>query len=411
MPKPSRTFLIAIVPLVLALAVPAAALAKGPPIKVEQADPNYAYQADMNKPIKLKGSNFPEKAAVIFYAADGNTEQVTVSSEVTLNHDTGDLEFEIDVMAQASLGDYDIEVIELSSGRKGRGTTLFSVKEKPNQNTDVFTPVEITVSYYRTLEGSMDEELEAAEPYNGPYAGPIHHPWTGTASYGDYIFTYDFDKWSANTLGGTPRPCELGAALINPPTAGRYDCFDGGSGELWPHGGLVFIPLAGMQWNNVTVAKNGRAQNEPGFCPLLNELGGEGVDGYLEFGATRYTIFFMEGCDALGGCPISIFTMSYSGVSSQQDGGGGQLVLLHPFHDLPRLPDIGRMSLTAYVNVQSPPLWPASGELNVFTEPQDLAIDKFRIQLNNVKNGGLEAICETAPGTVNNIRFRATPVP
>ena len=142
MTRSSRILLYSIAGLVLGLAGPASTLAKGPPIKVEQADPNFAVQEEQDKPIILKGKNLPGKAEVFFILNkagdpnDGNTDQVVVvQSTVILNPDTGNLEFEINVAPEAILGDYDIEVIEMLSsggGRKGKGTTLFSVQSKDN---------------------------------------------------------------------------------------------------------------------------------------------------------------------------------------------------------------------------------------------------------------------------------------
>lgn len=145
MTKSSRILLFSTAVLILGIAGPASTLAKGPPIKVEQAVPNFAIQADMRVPMTLKGRNFPAKARVIFILNkagdpnDGSKEQVVVSSDVILNPATGNLEFEIDVAAVATLGDYDIEVIELSAGgRKGKGTTLFSVTAKLSRQIPKF---------------------------------------------------------------------------------------------------------------------------------------------------------------------------------------------------------------------------------------------------------------------------------
>jgi hypothetical protein len=428
MTNSSRILLISISLLALGAAGPGLLLAKGPPpageIVVDSATPDFAVQGESNKAIALAGSNFPKYAKVKFPiddpACDLLDSAVTVVQDVVARTSANELKFNIDVPEIADLGDYDICVYETDrfgtlSGRKGKGTTkLFSVKEKPNQSSDVFTPVEIEAEYYERVDSDplIDEELEEAERYEGPYEGGSHHPWTGTVSYIGRTFSWDYDNWTANTLAGTPRRCLVGANLNDPPTAGRYDCFDGGGENVvWPyHGGRILIPLAGMVWENVTVAKNGRSQEEPGFCTLLNEMGA--ADGVLEFGATRYTLFFMEGCDVSVSCPITINTLSYSGASPQQ--GGGQIVLLHPFHDLDGLPDIGRMVLTGFVT--SMPVPAADGELNVFTVPQDLMIGKFRIELRNNKNAGLEAICETvAPDetteAVENIRFKTAPAP
>ena len=408
--------------LALLLGTVSPTLAKGPAggecnkaVCVYTADPPEAIQGH-EETVFIGGTGFDAGSSVRFLVSgtrdDSQINVLTVELvQDPTSENNGKLKAYIRVTKAALVTEYDIEV-QTRSGRKGKGTTLFSVKENPNQSSDVFTSIDIKAGYYKVLDDGSYQELEFEEPFDGPYDGG-NHPWSVRVEYGDYSFFYDFDNWSANTLVEIPRSCYVGVSPIDPPTAGRYDCFEGGgNAELWPHGGLVSIPLADMKWTNKTVAKNGREQDEPGFCPLLSAVGD--AEGYLEFGATRYTIFFMEGCDPADGCPITIRTLSYSGVSQQQ--GGGQLVLLHPFHDLAglpdpygALPDIGRMPLTAFVDPQYSPSWPAPGELNIFTEPQDLPIDKFRIEFYSGKNGALVAVCETEPDTVNNIRFVAAP--
>lgn len=381
--------------------------AKGPPagecksVCVVSADPPYAEQGQKTD-ILISGSGF-EQASTVKFLVSGSRDasQILVTGvDLVVSEDPEvppKLKAHIEVDAAAEVTLYDIEVQTLS-GRKGKGTALFAVK-----SAEVFTTVDIGAAFYDRGDSdpTFDQISEEANPYDGPYAGDLHHPWTGS----DALFSWDFDNWIGNTLEVVPRPCQVGFNLNDPPTAGRYDCFDGASnGDYWPNGGLISMPLAGMGWENATVAKNGRPMREPGFCDLLNRLGEE--QAFLEFGATRYSLFFMEGCDVGVSCPITITVLSYSGVSQQQ--GGGQVVLLHPFHGLDGLPDIGRMSLTAFVT--SMPKSAAVDELNVFTVPQDLTVGKFRIELNNVNNGALEAVCETFEVN-SDIRFKTAPLP
>jgi len=400
MAKTSQAILTAIAFCMLGLFAPITAWAKGAPITVEAADPNFAFQADDDKPIKLKGRHLPEQADVLFILnkpgdpADGDIEQVRVSGPIVLNSATGDLEFKISVQQQAVLGDYDIEVIELSSGRKGKGTTLFNVQAKPNQDQDIFSPVVIEAEFYA---GDSVEAMEYADPYVPGYT----HGWTGAGERQGYFGpdAYNFDSWDTNDLSEVPRLCEV-TSVGNPPSAGRYDCFDGaGTGE-WNHGGLISIPLAGMAWRDQTVGKNGRPKDEPGFCDLLGAM--SSAADYLEFGVTRYSIFFTEGCpDAYGNCPIEVGTLSYSGATEQA-------VRLHPFHGLSGLPDVGRLSIRGYASGN--PVWAAPPELNVFTEPQDLPIEKFRVEFYAVKNGALLAVCETTDSWDSTIWLRTGPL-
>lgn len=411
MSNSSRNLLIAIALLLLGAAGPGLLLAKGPPadkkIIVDSATPNFAEQGESNKAIVLAGSNFPAYSKVKFpkhdpdcLLSDGD---VIVVQEVVKRTSSTVLEFNINVPETADPGDYDICVYETDrfgtlSGRKGKGTTkLFSVRENGNPNTAVFTPVDITAEIY---EVEFDDPVEYAYPY--PYAGD-EHPWTGTGLrqgvFGEGA--YNFDSWDDNELVEVPRECQV-TDSGNPPTGGRYDCF-GPDDDVLNHGGLISIPLADMTWVNATYSNKGEPVDDKGFCGLLDSMSGD----FLEFGATRYSIWFHDGCpNEYNECPIEVRTLSYSGAGGRNSGGNVQL---HPFHDLPnRMPDIGRMPLTGIVYGTPDMGDPDEDELNVFTLPQDLLIGKFRISFYAVKNGALVATCEAE--THGQIRIRTIPL-
>jgi len=262
-----------------------------------------------------------------------------------------------------------------------------------------FTAVDIEAGY----AGSA---TEVESPYQGPYTGGDHHPWTTEDG------TFYYDSWEANTLASVPRPCRVGATTAGL-TEGRYDCFEPGanSGDSWPHGGRLSIDLTAMSWRP---ADSNRAWKNPEFCTLLNDgsanFGDDFSAGYLRLGVTRYWIMFMDGC-VPGNCPISIGTNSYSGTAPTQGD-----VLLHPFHGSEDYPDVGRIKLTGWVDeqdVQFPS--PNDNELNVFTLPQDLRVTGFTISFESVKNGALLATCttddEAGASTVDGIHFVTFPYP
>jgi len=428
MSNSSRHLMIAIALLLLGAAGPGLLLAKGPPttgdITVVSATPDFAEQGEQNKGIVLAGTNFPTYSKIKFPKDDllceGVDSDVTLVQEVVKRTSSTTLEFNINVPVTAELGYYDICVYETDrfgtlSGRKGKGTTkLFTVKEKGNPNEGVFTPVEITAEIH---EVDVTDAVEYASPYTGET-----HPWTGSSeqlggkrqSFFEYEGAYNFDFWDDNELFEVPRRCQAGYAG-NPPTGGRYDCF-GPDDEVLNHGGLISIPLSCMTWVNVTYSKNGDLIDDQGFCALLDEMSGEWSNGecvnsdFLEFGATRYSVWFHDGCpNEYGKCPIEVRMLSYSGSGGRNSGGNVQL---HPFHDLPdRMPDIGRMPLTGFVYGMPDMEGLDADELNVFTLPQDLRIGKFRISFYAVKNGSLVATCETELPEQVEIRIKTTPWP
>jgi hypothetical protein len=151
---------------VLSLAFPTTSLAKGRPIVPDQAIPAVELQGADIQGMLIKGRNLPADAAVIFIynnvenpddPRNGNDSQITADPESVQLLPNGDLQLDVSVTAEAFIGGYDIEVIELSSGRKGKGTTLFKIQGK---NTDerltcapfVKNPANCSCEFYKREE-------------------------------------------------------------------------------------------------------------------------------------------------------------------------------------------------------------------------------------------------------------------
>jgi hypothetical protein len=113
--------------LLLGLAPIGAAVAQ---IKVTAATPSSAYQGTVSLDVVVSGAGFDNSAKVqYFVSGTTNPGGITVRNVVFRN--SKELVTTIDVADTADLASFDIQVT-LSSGRKGKGTTLFSVKTKPN---------------------------------------------------------------------------------------------------------------------------------------------------------------------------------------------------------------------------------------------------------------------------------------
>jgi hypothetical protein len=141
--NPLRIVLLTLITVVLATTASLPAYAKGKPIKIEAADPDFAEQGETGKPMKLIGSSFPGQGDVYFLfnntndpddPNNGTNGGVVATGPGSLNTATGEFEFSINVDVAAVLGDYDIEVREASTGRKGKGTTLFRVNQQGGGN-------------------------------------------------------------------------------------------------------------------------------------------------------------------------------------------------------------------------------------------------------------------------------------
>jgi len=155
-----QTLLISLVLLTLGMSGVPAAVAKGPPIKVTEAIPAEATQGDPTLPVTLKGGPFDGTATVTFIvSATGVPDPEKMHTKNIVFHtDTGDLEFDLDVAEDANPGDYDIEV-ELMSGRKGKGTSLFRVQARQNPNQNLVDCSEFAPNGTCTCIFDKDEDL------------------------------------------------------------------------------------------------------------------------------------------------------------------------------------------------------------------------------------------------------------
>jgi hypothetical protein len=114
--------------LVMVLAPAGAALAQ---IKVTAATPASAVQGTLSLDVVVNGTGFDSSAKVQYFVS-GTTNSGGIAVKKVVFRNSKELVTTIDVADTALLANFDIQVT-LSSGRKGKGTTLFSVKAKPNE--------------------------------------------------------------------------------------------------------------------------------------------------------------------------------------------------------------------------------------------------------------------------------------
>jgi hypothetical protein len=117
--------------LVLGLAPAGAALAQQ--IKVTAATPSSAYQGTIALDVVVSGSGFNPSAKVQYFVS-GTTNPGGITVRSVRYNSSKELVTTIDVAETADLASFDI-IVTLDDGRKGKGTTLFSVKQKPNETT------------------------------------------------------------------------------------------------------------------------------------------------------------------------------------------------------------------------------------------------------------------------------------
>ncbi len=99
-------------------------------VQVNSADPSSAVQGTIDLDVEIAGSGFDNSAVVDFFVT-GTTNPGGITVKKVKTRGSKKIIATINVADTATVVDFDIEV-SLSSGRKGKGTTLFSVKMKPN---------------------------------------------------------------------------------------------------------------------------------------------------------------------------------------------------------------------------------------------------------------------------------------
>jgi len=115
----------------LMVLVIAPAVAAPPRVTVSAAAPSAAYQGD-TLDVVVSGSGF-EPSAKVQYFVTGTTNPGGITVRSVRFTSSAELVTTIEVSSTADLANFDI-VVTLDSGRKGKGTTLFTVNAKGNPN-------------------------------------------------------------------------------------------------------------------------------------------------------------------------------------------------------------------------------------------------------------------------------------
>lgn len=118
-------------------------------VQVTSADPASAIQGTVSLDVTINGSGFDSSAAVNFVVA-GTAETGGITVKKVSVRSSKRLIATIDVADTAIVNKFDIEVT-LSSGRKGKGTTLFTVLRKANDPCDI---ADISFPAFVFLKGS-----------------------------------------------------------------------------------------------------------------------------------------------------------------------------------------------------------------------------------------------------------------
>jgi len=180
---------------ILGLAPIGAALAQ---IKVTAATPASAVQGTIGLDVVVSGAGFDNTAKVQYFVS-GTTNPGGITIKKVVFRNSNELATTIDVADTADLASFDIQVT-LSSGRKGKGTTLFSVKAKPNTSPPPPTYPAERAWHSFTSNGGIDVVASRLYMYGGAGAD-----WQAVPAdlwyFGSYV-----DKWTLVTPSSTVNP-------------------------------------------------------------------------------------------------------------------------------------------------------------------------------------------------------------
>lgn len=150
-------------------------------VEVTSADPSSASQGTVSLDVTVNGNGFDSSAEVKFLVT-GTTNPGGITVKKVVVRGSKKLIATIDIADTAVVDKFDIEVT-LSSGRKGKGTTLFSVQLKTNGDPCAAPGLDFPAFTYAQQSGST-QQIYVADA-------------TGTCSRPLYLVTEGFSASSA----------------------------------------------------------------------------------------------------------------------------------------------------------------------------------------------------------------------
>ena len=167
----------------------------GKPVKVTvtAAVPDTAAQGDTTE-VEIDGTGFDAGSTARFIVTDTRDDTQIDVNEVTFDSATGKLKAKIKVKDAALPVEYDIEVMT-SSGRRGKGTTLFRVREQAGQDDPCVVLTSYFPAFAYTVSTFADSEIFLASA-DGACSVPIYKADFST----NFSFRY-FDNGDGSGYG------------------------------------------------------------------------------------------------------------------------------------------------------------------------------------------------------------------
>jgi hypothetical protein len=179
-------------------------------VTVNSADPSAAPQGTVSLDVTVNGNGFDSTAAVSFFVTGTpNPGGITVRKVAVKGSKR--LVATIDIADNALVESFDIEV-RLSNGRKGKGTTLFSVQRKPAINPAFTTE---TIQNYKEKMVTLQADGGAITTISNPLThapNPQHIPNPQWSPDGRFILHWD--RWASNLVRIDSRTGAVQAAMF-----------------------------------------------------------------------------------------------------------------------------------------------------------------------------------------------------
>jgi hypothetical protein len=182
--------------LVMVLAPAGAAFAQ---IKVTAATPASAVQGTISLDVVVSGAGF-DNSAKVQYLVSGTTNPGGITVKKVVFRNSNELVTTIDVTDTADLASFDIQVT-LSNGRKGKGTTLFSVKPRPG-NPPVELPTYPAARAWHSFTSNGGSTVASPRLY---MYGGSGSDWSVVPA-DLWFYSAGAHTWTLVTPGGTAKP-------------------------------------------------------------------------------------------------------------------------------------------------------------------------------------------------------------
>ena len=173
-------------------------------VKVTAATPASAYQGTIALDVVVSGAGFNSSAKVQYFVS-GTTNPGGIAVRKVTFRSSSELVTTLDVAETADLASFDI-VVTLDSGRKGKGTTLFSVKSKPNDpSPPPPPPTHPAARAWHSFTSNGGSDVTASRLYM--YGGAGSDWMTVPADF--WFYSAVAHGWILVTPTGTVRPGPL----------------------------------------------------------------------------------------------------------------------------------------------------------------------------------------------------------